>query len=119
MVTLVTFRPFPNEELVDALSRARDVVVIEKALDAGMGGPLATNVLNALRAVARPPKLHSVIAGLGGRPITKAALRDSSPARWCSPGSARISSISTSASSAASCTAAPRHAASAARPRAS
>jgi pyruvate ferredoxin oxidoreductase alpha subunit len=75
LITLVTFRPFPTEALIGALSRARDVVVIDKALDAGMGGPLSINVLNALRGLAKPPKLHSVIAGLGGRPVTKAALR--------------------------------------------
>jgi pyruvate ferredoxin oxidoreductase alpha subunit len=75
LVTLVTFRPFPTEALVGALSRARDVVVIDKALDAGMGGPLASNISIALRGLQRPPKLHSVIAGLGGRPVTKASLR--------------------------------------------
>jgi pyruvate ferredoxin oxidoreductase alpha subunit len=74
LVTLVTFRPFPTEALNAALAHARDVVVIEKALDAGMGGPLASNISIALRDLPRPPKLHSAIAGLGGRPITKASL---------------------------------------------
>jgi pyruvate ferredoxin oxidoreductase alpha subunit len=75
LVTLVTFRPFPTDALVAALARALDVVVIDKALDAGMGGPLASNISIALRGLPRPPKLHSAIVGLGGRAVTKTSLR--------------------------------------------
>jgi pyruvate ferredoxin oxidoreductase alpha subunit len=74
LVSLVTFRPFPTKALQEALAHARDVLVIDKALDPGMGGPLASNVDIALRGVADAPNLHSAIAGLGGRPVTKASL---------------------------------------------
>lgn len=74
LVSLVTFRPFPAKALQEALAHARDVLVIDKALDPGMGGPLASNVDIALRGVADAPALHSAIAGLGGRPVTKASL---------------------------------------------
>jgi pyruvate ferredoxin oxidoreductase alpha subunit len=74
LVTLVSFRPFPTAALREKLVRARNVVVIEKSLAVGMGGPLANNVDLALRNVAGAPQVHSVIAGLGGRPITCAAL---------------------------------------------
>jgi pyruvate ferredoxin oxidoreductase alpha subunit len=74
LVTLVSFRPFPTEALREKLVRARNVVVIEKSLAVGMGGPLANNVDLALRNVAGAPQVHSVIAGLGGRPITRSAL---------------------------------------------
>ena len=74
LVTLVSFRPFPTWALRDELMRARNVVVIEKSLAVGMGGPLANNVDLALRNIAGAPQVHSVIAGLGGRPITRAAL---------------------------------------------
>jgi pyruvate ferredoxin oxidoreductase alpha subunit len=70
LVTLVSFRPFPTAALREKLVRARNVVVIEKSLAVGMGGPLANNVDLALRNVAGAPQVHSVIAGLGGRPIT-------------------------------------------------
>ncbi len=73
-VTLTTFRPFPTEALNAALAGASEVLVVEKALDAGMGGPLASNVAIALREMPRPPSLYSAIAGLGGRPIAKASL---------------------------------------------
>lgn len=74
LITLVSFRPFPTAALREKLVRARNVVVIEKSLAVGMGGPLANNVDLALRNVAGAPQVHSVIAGLGGRPITKASL---------------------------------------------
>jgi pyruvate ferredoxin oxidoreductase alpha subunit len=74
LVTLVSFRPFPTKALREMLVGARNVVVIEKSLAVGMGGPLANNVDLALRNVAGAPQVHSVIAGLGGRPITCASL---------------------------------------------
>ena len=74
LVTLVTFRPFPVKALQDALAHATDILVIDKALDPGMGGPLASNIAIALRHVADPPHQHSAIVGLGGRPVTKSSL---------------------------------------------
>jgi len=74
LVTLISFRPFPTAALREKLVRARNVVVIEKSLAVGMGGPLANNVDLALRNVAGAPQVHSIIAGLGGRPITRASL---------------------------------------------
>ena len=74
LVTLVSFRPFPTTALREKLVRARNVVVVEKSLAVGMGGPLANNVDLALRNVAGAPQVHSIIAGLGGRAITRAAL---------------------------------------------
>ena len=74
LVSLVTFRPFPAKALREALTQARDVIVIDKSLDPGMGGPLASNIAIALRDMPQSPHMHSVIAGLGGRPVTKASL---------------------------------------------
>ena len=53
---------------------AKHVVVIEKSFAIGMGGQLANNVDLALRNVAAAPLVHSVIAGLGGRAITRSSL---------------------------------------------
>ena len=74
LVTLVAFRPFPAAALREHLVRAKHVVVLEKSIAVGMGGPLANNVDLALRNTAGAPQVHSAIAGLGGRPITRAAL---------------------------------------------
>jgi pyruvate ferredoxin oxidoreductase alpha subunit len=74
LVTLIAFRPFPAAALREHLVRAKNVVVVEKSIAVGMGGPLANNIDLALRNAAGAPQVHSVIAGLGGRPITRASL---------------------------------------------
>ena len=72
-IALCAFRPFPLAALAEALAGARRVVVIERDLAPGLGGALASNVRMALRGRAIP--VHTVIAGLGGRPVTRASLR--------------------------------------------
>ena len=74
LVTLVSFRPFPTEALREVLVAAKHVVVVEKSFAQGMGGQLANNVDLALRNVAGAPRVHSAVAGLGGRPITRSSL---------------------------------------------
>ncbi len=71
---ITSFRPFPLEAVRAALSRAARVVVVEKALAVGIGGIVAANVRMALAGI----QIHgyTVIAGLGGRPITKASLHE-------------------------------------------
>ncbi len=74
LVTLVAFRPFPVEALRKVLVGCKQVVVVEKSLAVGMGGQLALHVDLALRNVAKAPQVHSAVAGLGGRPITRPSL---------------------------------------------
>jgi len=74
LVTLVTFRPFPTHALQKALAHASDIVVIDRSVDVGMGGPLASNVDLSLRNLASAPDIHSAIVGLGGRAVTKSSL---------------------------------------------
>ena len=66
-----SFRPFPLDELRDALPRRRSRLSGEKP-GRGLGGMLAANVRMALRGIGLP--VYTVIAGLGGRPITRASL---------------------------------------------
>ena len=72
-VTIRSFRPFPTEALREALKDAKNVIVFEKCLAVGMGGIVANNVRMALQHGEQ--KVHTVIGGLGGRPITRAGLR--------------------------------------------
>ena len=67
------FRPWPADEVRAALAAARRVVVIEKAFAVGAGGIAGSNVRLALAGL--PIEVHDVVAGLGGRAITKASLR--------------------------------------------
>ncbi|HKI65712.1 MAG TPA: hypothetical protein VJ989_00395 [Solirubrobacterales bacterium] len=72
-LAIKSFRPFPLEEVRAALVSAKRVVVLEKALAVGIGGIVSSNVRMALSGI----DLHgyTVIAGLGGRPITRRSLR--------------------------------------------
>jgi pyruvate ferredoxin oxidoreductase alpha subunit len=67
------FRPWPLEEVRDALRGAKRVVVVEKAFAVGVGGIVGQNVRLALSGL--PVEVYDVVAGLGGRPITQASLR--------------------------------------------
>ncbi len=66
------FRPFPLQEVRDALAGAARVIVIEKALALGVGGIVSQDVHIALSRTSMP--VYTVIAGLGGRAITSASL---------------------------------------------
>jgi pyruvate ferredoxin oxidoreductase alpha subunit len=67
-----SFRPFPLDEVREALSGAQRVVVLEKALAVGIGGIVSANVRMALSGLHLNG--YTVIAGLGGRAITKKSL---------------------------------------------
>ena len=71
---ITSFRPFPLEAVRAALRDAQRVVVLERALAVGIGGIVSANVRMALTHIQLNG--YTVIAGLGGRPITKASLRD-------------------------------------------
>jgi pyruvate ferredoxin oxidoreductase alpha subunit len=72
-LTIRSFRPFPGEALRAALKDAKRVIVFEKSVAVGMGGILAMNLRTALQDL--PIRVHSVIGGLGGRPVTRVNLR--------------------------------------------
>jgi pyruvate ferredoxin oxidoreductase alpha subunit len=67
-----SFRPFPLAAVRAALEHAKRVVVLEKSFSVGIGGVVSTDVRMALSGL----QLHgyTVIAGLGGRAITRASL---------------------------------------------
>lgn len=71
---IITFRPFPTEAVKMALAKAKRVIVLEKAFQVGIGGIVVENVRASLRG--SDTKDFTLIAGLGGRPITKQSLRN-------------------------------------------
>jgi pyruvate ferredoxin oxidoreductase alpha subunit len=72
VVGVSCFRPWPGAAVAHALQRAHHVVVLEKSLAVGLGGIVSQNVRNSLSG--RSTVVNTVIAGLGGRPITRASL---------------------------------------------
>jgi pyruvate ferredoxin oxidoreductase alpha subunit len=82
---ITTFRPFPVRAVREALDgghRLRRLIVLERALAPGSGGIVTADVHAALAtADGRVPRfegtaISTVIAGLGGRPITRKSLRE-------------------------------------------
>jgi pyruvate ferredoxin oxidoreductase alpha subunit len=69
-VGIKCFRPFPLDEVRAALAGAGSVVVVEKAFAVGLGGIVGQNV----RLAGLQAPVFDVVAGLGGRPITKSSL---------------------------------------------
>jgi len=69
---LTCFRPFPLDEIRAALAVAARVVVVERAFAVGVGGIVGQNVRLALAGL--PAVVHDVVAGLGGRPVTRRSL---------------------------------------------
>jgi len=73
VVSLTLYRPFPLEQVRAALAGAEHVVVVERAFAPGLGGVVASDVLTALAGT--PTRVSCVVAGLGGRAVTRAGLR--------------------------------------------
>ena len=70
---ITCFRPFPMAAVASALAHCKRFVVLEKSLAVGVGGILAVNVRMAVTGMGLLG--YTVIAGLGGRAITKRSLR--------------------------------------------
>lgn len=73
LVGIGAYRPFPEWSLREALGVARRVVVVDRALQLGIGGVLTADVRRALRGMN--VQLRTVVAGLGGREIPETSLR--------------------------------------------
>jgi len=71
---LTAFRPFPVAAIRAAIGPAKRVVVLERAFAAGVGGIVSADLAGALPAGER--ELYTVVAGLGGRPVTRDSLRE-------------------------------------------
>jgi pyruvate ferredoxin oxidoreductase alpha subunit len=69
---ITSYRPFPLGAIRDALQNVQRVIVVEKCFAVGLGGIVSRDVRMALRNLRQP--VYDVIAGLGGRAITKASL---------------------------------------------
>lgn len=72
-VSISSFRPFPLAQLRAAVQAATRVIVIEKSVAVGLGGILSNDVQFSVSGMNI--QVQTVIAGLGGRAITKASLR--------------------------------------------
>ena len=68
LVKIRVFRPFPMEELAQALKNVKAVAVMDKSEGySGCGGPLFAETRSACYDLDNPPKMIDVVYGLAGR----------------------------------------------------
>ena len=65
------WRPFPFDEFREAVSQAKNLIVIDRAISyGGQGGPLAIDLRSALYKEKNQPNITNFICGLAGRDVT-------------------------------------------------
>ena len=70
-VKLRLWRPFPFDELRQAVKKADVLIVLDRAISfGGPAGPVCSEVKAALYGLEKRPKVVSFIGGLGGREIS-------------------------------------------------
>lgn len=70
MLKIRVFRPFPMEEIADALKHVKVIAVMDKAEGfSAAGGPLFAEVRSALYDAKERPMMINYVYGLGGRDV--------------------------------------------------
>ena len=70
LVSLRLWRPFPFEEFRQAVKDAEILIIFDRCISSGMGGPVFSEVRSALYGEEPRPKVVSLIGGLGGRDMS-------------------------------------------------
>jgi pyruvate/2-oxoacid:ferredoxin oxidoreductase alpha subunit len=60
------FRPFPAEAIRAALAGVSDLLVLDRDFSPGAGGVLHQELRSALYGLASAPRIHGLLAGVGG-----------------------------------------------------
>lgn len=71
MLRLRYIRPFPNEEIAEAVRNAKAVAVLEKDISFGNEGTIYTHVNSALHKAGVTTRTSNYIGGLGGKNISE------------------------------------------------
>ncbi|MBN1188284.1 MAG: pyruvate ferredoxin oxidoreductase [Dehalococcoidales bacterium] len=66
------WRPFPYDDLRKAVKNAKTLIIMDRAISFGQGGPVATEIRSALYSVDPKPRVVAFVGGLGGRDIAPA-----------------------------------------------
>jgi len=69
LIRLRLWRPFPFKEFLEAVKDVELLVVLDRAISFGMGGPVCSEVKSALYDQRKKPDIVGFIGGLGGRDI--------------------------------------------------
>jgi pyruvate ferredoxin oxidoreductase alpha subunit len=70
LAKLRLWRPLPVDEIRKALGTVKDVVVLDRSLSPGGGNaPVTTEIRALMYNEPERPRIHCMVAGLGGRDI--------------------------------------------------
>jgi pyruvate ferredoxin oxidoreductase alpha subunit len=70
-IRLRLWRPFPFEELRNAVKHVKGIIVLDRAISyGGPGGPVAGEIRAALYSEKNKPLVTNFVAGLAGRDVT-------------------------------------------------
>ena len=70
LVKIRLWRPFPFDDFKKATLRAKQLVVIDRAISiGGPGGPVASEVKAALYGNDQRPAVYNFVAGISGRDV--------------------------------------------------
>lgn len=75
LVRIRYMRPFPNEEISQAVQNAKAAAVLEKDISFGNEGTVYTNVNSALKKFGVEVPVSNYIGGLGGRNISEVEIK--------------------------------------------
>ena len=76
LIRLRLWRPFPFEEIYEAVENAEVLIVLDRSISfGGPGGPVSSEMKAALYPCQRRPKIVGFVGGLGGRDISVAEFR--------------------------------------------
>jgi len=70
LLKIISFRPFPDDEVCAILSKTKYVGVIDKSISIGTEGVLASDLKRACYGKIKAP-IKSFVVGLGGRDVTE------------------------------------------------
>jgi pyruvate ferredoxin oxidoreductase alpha subunit len=77
LLKIATYRPFPKAAVVKALSKVKEVAVVDKSVSLGGFGCLYMDMTSAMASMgSKMPKTSGFVLGLGGRDITKKSILD-------------------------------------------
>jgi pyruvate ferredoxin oxidoreductase alpha subunit len=76
LIRLRLWRPFPFEELRKAVSKAKVLIVLDRAMSFGGPAPVCSEIQAALYPLRTRPKVVSFVGSLGGREISAEAFEE-------------------------------------------
>ena len=75
LLRIRVYRPFPKEEIYQALKNVKNIAVFERCLSVGSGGIVFAEVKSAFYGKEKQPRISGFIGGLGGRDLPKDLFR--------------------------------------------